>query len=65
MRPTETGTGDGTYLQDEETHPSILQELKSIGIRDMGTLVQKLKAGEAPIDDVWSLLLPSNKQRLT
>lgn len=56
MRPMPENTGDGSYLQDEETHPSILQELKSIGIRDMSTLVQKIKAGEAPIDDKTMLM---------
>lgn len=52
-RPLPTQTGDGTYL-DEEPSSGLLEDLASLGISDIDTLIALLErgiAGNALIDD--------------
>ena len=54
MRPVPTA-GDGTYDQ-EDVHPSKLQELRTIGFKDVKTLRDQFMAGTGPIDDKTMLV---------
>lgn len=56
-RPLPTQTGDGTY-QELETSTSLFQDLRSLGFRDYGTLmeVMKNKASGALVDDKTMLM---------
>lgn len=56
MRPVPQGTADGTYLQDEEEHPGLFKELRTIGFKDIKTLKDQLAAGKGPIDDKTMLV---------
>ena len=57
QRPLPTQTGDGAYL--DHTEPSgLLQDLKSIGFKDIGTLMQVMKnkaSGELQDDKTYMM----------
>lgn len=54
MRPLPEN-GDGTYNQ-EAPHSSMFKELRTIGLKDVKTLRDKLAAGTDPIDDKTMLV---------
>ena len=56
-RPLPTQTGDGSYI-DHEVPSSLFQDLKSLGFKDVNTLIQviKTKAGGGLQDDSTYLM---------
>lgn len=76
-RPLPTQSGDGTYLEHGHDHAtSTFQDLKSLGFKDYGTLVElmKNKASGEYVDDKTYLMeriiqlvagLPSNSKNRT
>lgn len=58
LRPLPTQTGDGTYLDTKERHSSLLQDIRSMGFKDIGTLVDfmKNKASGQYVDDKTMLM---------
>ena len=55
---------DGTY-DEEEVHPSMWKELRSLGFKDVKTLKDQLETGTNPIDDKTMLVSHTMLQSLS
>ncbi|OJD17342.1 hypothetical protein AJ78_02580 [Emergomyces pasteurianus Ep9510] len=53
LRPLPTQTGDGSYVDGTPPEPTLIDDLKKIGIKDLDTLVDvvRMEATGEPVDD--------------